>query len=197
VAGIEEHGCGGHHGSGDDDEERHDETGAEASEQSRQQAREHHREREAAVCPGDDRHAGRRLRRAGSRVHCDVGRARGGPDEEQAERQADRVVGAESRHDTGETQREHQDGAGPGPPAVDRPPDEQHGRQGACADEQQRGPEPAVGHLRLLLEPRQRRTPGAPERPEGQERDVCRARPGTARRQGSPSHPCNDTHPCL
>ena len=60
----------------------------------------------------------------------------------------------------------------PQAPAVERPPDQQHRRQRARTDEQQREAELAVIDAGLVLDARDRRAPGAPERAEGGEGDV-------------------------
>ena len=71
-----------------------------------------------------------------------------------------------------EAQQRDQARGDPQAEAVERAPGQQHRRQRARADEQQREPELAVIDARLVLDARDRRAPRAPERAERGEGDV-------------------------
>ena len=80
--------------------------------------------------------------------------------------EAGEIVGGEDDDDAGQAEQGQQRGDRALVPAVDGPTGEQHRRQGAGADEQQRGAEPTVGDRRLVADRRKRRAPRAPERAE-------------------------------
>ena len=84
------------------------------------------------------------------------------------------VVRGEREPGAGEPEQRDDARGDPQAPAVERAADQQHRRQRARADEQQREPELTVIDPGLVLHARDRRAPRAPERAEGGEGDVGR-----------------------
>lgn len=133
---------------------------------------------------GDDRPAGALLGTSADGVHGDVDRAAGHTHTGQPRAQSDEAAGRDGRGDARSAQGDHREGRAPQPPTVQCPTGQEHRRQRARADEQQRGAQLGVVETGLVPHAGHRRTPGAPERAEDDGREVGGRDQLSVRRRG-------------
>jgi hypothetical protein len=146
------------------------------------------------VGAGDDRPAGDLLGPSGNRVHGHVGRSAGGADQGQPRAQARQIHRGQRQTGTGDAERADDHARDRQPPPIEGPAGQQHRGESTRAHEQQGEAELTVIDPGLLLDPRHR---GAPSAPEGAERSECHVRRDDQvprRNNRGRCHPCNDTH---